>query len=518
MDNVNRNMVANFIARGWLVLISFAMVPLYIRFLGVEAYGLIGFYVTLQTLFSVLDFGLSATLNRELARFSTRTGGSGDARDLLRTVEIFYWLLAGAVGASIYALAPRIARDWIRPDSLPVETVSQAVMMMGAVLALQWPSNLYAGGMRGLQRQVLLNFIVAGMATLRAVGAVLVLWLIAPTVLAFFTWQLITSTLATCLTRECLWKSLPTSGRRARLRGELIKSVWQFAAGMSIMTCLIVLLGQLDKVILSKILSLRMFGYYVLASTIAAAVATPVSPVSEAVFPRFCQLVALGKEAELTDLFHQTSQVISVIIFSICSVVAWFTYDVLVIWTGDTSLASNTHVLSSILVIGTAINYGTMHVLDLIQMSYNWLKAGLLSRLIALLGAVPLMILVASRYGAMGAALSWLLIYAGYLLITPHFVFRRLMVGKKAAWYVKDLLVPLCVATICGGACRAIAPALSTRAGLGFIIGTTFVVTVLATSASTYYGRHVIIAAASRIKKLRIWIIAKSTVPDRFRI
>ena len=33
---------------GWSALMQIAFIPLYIKFMGIEAYGLVGFYITLQ--------------------------------------------------------------------------------------------------------------------------------------------------------------------------------------------------------------------------------------------------------------------------------------------------------------------------------------------------------------------------------------------------------------------------------------------------------------------------------------
>ncbi|MEN8215666.1 MAG: hypothetical protein ABFS56_04685 [Pseudomonadota bacterium] len=64
MSQIKLNIIANFAGKAWTVLMSLAFVPLYIKFIGVEAYGLIGFFVTLQAVFGLLDLGLSTTLFR----------------------------------------------------------------------------------------------------------------------------------------------------------------------------------------------------------------------------------------------------------------------------------------------------------------------------------------------------------------------------------------------------------------------------------------------------------------------
>src|SRR4051812_47258251 len=68
--SVQRNVLANLVAGGWMGLLGLAMLPVYMHYLGVEAYGLIGFFATLQAWFLMLDLGLSPTLNREMARYS----------------------------------------------------------------------------------------------------------------------------------------------------------------------------------------------------------------------------------------------------------------------------------------------------------------------------------------------------------------------------------------------------------------------------------------------------------------
>jgi O-antigen/teichoic acid export membrane protein len=70
-----------------------AFVPLYIKFLGIEAYGLIGFFAMLQASFQILDLGLSQTMNREMARYSALRDKAGEARDLVRTLEVVYWAI-----------------------------------------------------------------------------------------------------------------------------------------------------------------------------------------------------------------------------------------------------------------------------------------------------------------------------------------------------------------------------------------------------------------------------------------
>src|SRR5688572_11814236 len=52
----------------WTALMQIVATPFYLRLLGVESYGLIGFYTALQALLQVLDMGISLMTSREVAR------------------------------------------------------------------------------------------------------------------------------------------------------------------------------------------------------------------------------------------------------------------------------------------------------------------------------------------------------------------------------------------------------------------------------------------------------------------
>ena len=70
--SLRRNVLANYLGQGWRAIMSLAFVPVYIKYLGIEAYGLIGIFVMLQAWLTLLDMGMKPALAREMARF---TGG-----------------------------------------------------------------------------------------------------------------------------------------------------------------------------------------------------------------------------------------------------------------------------------------------------------------------------------------------------------------------------------------------------------------------------------------------------------
>ncbi|MFZ3218919.1 MAG: polysaccharide biosynthesis protein, partial [Rhodoferax sp.] len=70
MKFIRRNIIANYLGQGWTGFMAVAFLPLYVQYLGVEAYGLIGLFAVLQALVAILDMGIGNTLNKEMASFA----------------------------------------------------------------------------------------------------------------------------------------------------------------------------------------------------------------------------------------------------------------------------------------------------------------------------------------------------------------------------------------------------------------------------------------------------------------
>jgi O-antigen/teichoic acid export membrane protein len=442
MSRFRNNVLANYAGRSWSGLLSLIFIPVYIRLMGIEAYGLVGFFITLQAVFSLLDMGLSTALNRELARATAASGKARQAKVLVRTLETVYALVGAAIALLVLLLAPLIAGYWIQNEQLPTSTVTTALQLMGLTLALQWPFALYAGGLMGLQRQVRLNVLTIAMGTLRWGGAALVLAFVVPTIEAFFVWQALVSAVQTLVTRLVLRKALPTDSLPARFDASVLSQVWRFAAGMTGISVLSVVLTQMDKIILSRLLPLEMFGYYALAAVVASTLYVLVTPIFTAAFPRFSQLVAHRDVTGLKEQYHRTCQLMSLVVLPAALVIALFSEEILLIWTGDAVTTAQAHTLVSMLVIGTALN-ALVNVPYALQLAYGWTRFALISNAIAVTLLAPAIVWAATHYGAHGAALAWVVLNCGYVFIAMPIMHRWLLEGELTRWYLADVGLPL---------------------------------------------------------------------------
>jgi O-antigen/teichoic acid export membrane protein len=301
----------------------------------------------------------------------------------------------------------------------------------------------------GLQRQVRLNVTKGVMGTVQAVGAVLVLWLVSPSVLAYFAWQAFTSLVLTLALARGLWRSLSVKRGAATFDAALLQKNWHFAAGMTGIAILTTILTQLDKLVLTKLLPLEAFGYYAIAFNVANGALMLVHPIFLAVFPRLAQLATGEDEAAVAGLYHSASRLVSVAVLPVATTLIVFSREALELWLHSASTAERASPLLTALMVGSALN-AIVTLPYALQLAYGWTRLSIVKNVIAVLVSVPLLFWLISLHGAMGAALVWIGINAGYFLFEVPYMHRRLLRGEMRRWYVHDNLLPL---SILGATC-----------------------------------------------------------------
>ncbi len=472
-------------------------VPVYIHYLGIESYGLIGLFALLQAWLTLLDMGMTPTLSREMARF---TGGSSDGqslRDLLRSVEYFAFGIAVLIAVGIFAASDWLATDWLRAEELPTATVAQAFSIMGLVTALRFIESIYRSCIVGLQRQVLLNVVNCVFSTIRGIGAIGILAWVSPTITAFFIWQGVLSLLTMATFAMVTYYALPRTDLPGRFSLDAVRGVWAFASGMMGISFLAMLLTQSDKLILSKLLVLSEYGYYSLAAMVAAALYNVVGPITQAWFPRLSQLHAAGDEQALAQTYHQGAQLVSVIAGSAAIVIIFFSDTLLEFWTRDTTIAVKSARLVSLLVLGNFMNI-LMWIPYQTQLAYGWTSLAIRINLVAVAIIVPAIYWVTPRYGTEGAAWVWVALNVGYLTAGIHLMFRRILTTEKWHWYAYDVALPLSAGTLAAVLARVALPHPATAFPQFFTLATATVLTLASSMAAAGIVRTIVLCLVAK--------------------
>lgn len=442
---VGRDVVANLLGQGWAALWNFGLAPVYARLLGIEAYGLVGMFLAVQAVLAVLDLGLTPAMTREMARKSPDPGSAAEVRSLARRFERLSWGIGACVGLAGFVWGPAAFSHWVKGEALSPAQVAVPIRLMALVFVAQWPVSLYAGGLMGLRQQVLLNAINAATATVRGVGSILVLVYVAPTVTAFFAWHVAIAAVHVAVLRVCCWGALPASAGGPRVERKRIAEVVSFAAGMSGIGVVSLLLTQLDKIVLSRLVSLELFGYYALASLFGGSVQVLISPLARALFPNFSRLTSDADEQALGQMYHKGCQLMSVIVLPIALVGMLFSSELLLLWTRDPRVVSQARGAAVLLLGGSALN-GLASVPYALQIAHGWTRLALVMGTVQVFLLTPVAYVLALRHGLIGGASAWLLANAMYVLISVPLMHRRLIPGGLRTWAMDDVGGPLLAA------------------------------------------------------------------------
>jgi O-antigen/teichoic acid export membrane protein len=416
-----------------------AFVPLYIKYLGVEAYGLIGFYAVLQAWLTLFDMGITQTLNREMARFTAGVHTPQSILDLLRSLELISVVLAIVMCLLVWVSSGYIATHWLNSHKLSSSEIANAIALMAFVIALRFIEGIYKGALLGLQKQVSVNVVSVVIATMRYGGVVAVLDWYTASIKVFFVWQVLSSTASVLVLVFLVYNTLPKPSKKPKFSKQAISEVWRFARGMLGITFLALLLTQIDKVLLSKLITLEAYGYYTLAAAVAGGLALIAAPTTQAIYPKMVEYVAQEKKQELTSLYHQGSQLISVLIAPVAMMLIFFGKDIIYLWSGDVNLATKTAPILLPLALGSFLNCLVWMPYQL-QLAYGWTSFAVRVNTIAVTLLIPAIFLVTPYYGATGAAWVWALLNAGYVTIGMHYMYKKLLPTEKWRWYLHDVI------------------------------------------------------------------------------
>jgi O-antigen/teichoic acid export membrane protein len=221
-----------------------------------------------------------------------------------------------------------------------------------------------------------------------------------------------------------------------------LRGVGRFAGGMVGITFLSLLLTQVDKILLSKLLALTDYGYYSLAGVVAGALYLLVGPVTQAWFPRLSELHARNDRIGLIETYHQGAQLSTVALGTAAVLMIVFAETILHLWTQDAELARRTATLVSLLALGNLLN-GLLWMPYQAQLAHGWTGLAVRFNIVAVLIIIPAILWATPRFGAEGAALVWVCLNASYMLIGTHLVHRKILTDEKLRWYRDDVMMPL---------------------------------------------------------------------------
>jgi len=429
-----RNTVANALGQLAAPLMALALVPFYIATLGLEGYGLLVFFATMSAALTIFSSGIGWALQREIARRNTSPEERETLPALVRTFEVLYWAAAILVALAVFGFAPVIAERWLE-TTLPAENAVVAMRTAGLRIGLAFPLGIYQVVLLALQRQVTLNSILSTAAILSAVACAVA---VATTrsVIGFA----VADTLMALVTVVVLSRIARLPSPTARFqRAELLR-LWRMSLSLVWIHGVGVVIKQLDRIIMSKLLPLASLAVYSAGTAGGRILPMVYGPFSTAVYPQTCAIARRGDDDLFAAHVMRNAVVFFVLGLGAALPLAFFAGDLLLAWTRNTSIASGGARAMGVFVAGSLCTAATT-VLHLSQTAKGMTGPAVRVNTIAIFWFPPALWWLVGRFGIVGAASAWLLYSATgwlyFLMTTPVLAVR----GNRARYLRMHLLI-----------------------------------------------------------------------------
>ncbi len=438
-----KNIVTSYFGQIYVSTIGIFVFPLYIKYMGAEAYGLIGFFTMLQALFGLLDLGLTPTIGRETARYHGGSMTVVDYRKLVRALHILFFSIAIIGGTLLFLSAPIISTRWLHVSSIPHDTVIYCVQIMAFSIALRWVSGLYRGIITGSERLDWLSYLNIIVTTLRFIGVLFVMKVKGYTPFVFFTYQLIVAIieyLLLLILSNLLIPKIKNTSVKLGFSFSPIFSLMRFSLTVAFTSSIWILITQSDKLILSGILELSEYGHFTLAVLLANGILMINIPVTNSILPRLARLYVENKNDELLRIYKNTTMFVCALGGSASIVVAIFAKPLLYIWTGDEAVSQSASPILSLYALGNGL-LAVSSFPYYLQYAQGKLKYHFWGNIIMFVMLIPAIILLAHLYGGIGAGYAWVTVNALYFLVWTGLVHHKLVPGLHLSWLTQTGMI-----------------------------------------------------------------------------
>jgi len=425
-------------------LLQIGLLPFYLNLIGLDGYGIVGFFMALQGMASVLDTAVSGAVCRQIAWLNARGVENLRIPPLVYSTEILFWAVVSFFTLLFFIFVFFFHEQWFQESDRFEYQIREISWLAGGAFLTSFPAGFYAGIMNGYEKQVHSGLLGALAQSVRSFGGLAVLMLNAADLRMFFVWNMVIGALHTMLQRKAALKCLPAPAIKTRFSWPAVKSIQKFAGGMFAITACSSLGVYADRLILSKFVSLSDYGLYVFIANLLGGMSRFVSPLIVYYNPKMAAFASTQNNKKLIESLQEFFSWICALLIPPLITFATFSNLWLVWWTGNSVFTSGTEAISFLLGAVLLLNQACYPVTSMLYA--NEKMKGVFKGTICAAIFTPLALLaIIPEYGSLGAAATMALI------ALAHFAYI-LWIGSKAL--KKNLLkfaktLVLCIGWTC---------------------------------------------------------------------
>ena len=340
----------NALGQGIPIAVAVVAVPLLLRTLGTERFGLLTLSWTVIGYASLFDLGLGRALTQLVAE---RRHGAGQATlaDTVWSALAAMFALGVVGGIAVFAAAPWLtARLGVTPG------ISTETVLACRILALGIPVVVVTAGARGIleayERFDLVNAVRVPTGISTFLGPLLIAF-ITPSLAAAVATLFVVRAIGLLVQAAMVWRVVPVMRVRPRIRAVAIGPVVRYGAWITVSNILSPLMSSADRFFISGMMSASVVAYYTapyeMTSRLTALAAVAVAT---SLFPAFARWRGAG-QAHL--LFRRGLRLTALAFVPLMLVVILLAPQILRLWLGAVFAHQSVGVLR-ILGIGVVMN------------------------------------------------------------------------------------------------------------------------------------------------------------------
>ena len=401
---IARNTVYNFIGYGAPLIVAVIFIPLLIKGLGTEKFGLLNIIWILIGYFSFFDFGIGKTLTKIVSE-KNGLNKEGEIPGIFWT-SIFLMLAISLIGTIVLLLLTKIlVYDFLNVSNY----LKEETQFTFYVIAISIPVVTTTAGLRGVleayQEFGIINIIriFLGVSTF-----------LAPMVCLLFSNSLLWIVVVLSIVRiivfilyfiQCLKININIK-REFGFDTKLIKPILKQSSWITISNITAPLIIYVDRFIIGALISATAITYYATPYEIVTKILLIPGAIITVLFPAF-SATYYNDPFFSKKLFSRGVKYLFLSIFPVVLVIVFFSYEGLNIWLGQSFAEKSGFVLET-LVIGVLIN-------SLAYIPFNFLigigKPDVVSKLqlLELPFYILFLLLIIHKFGINGVAVIWTL-------------------------------------------------------------------------------------------------------------
>lgn len=427
-----KNLIANYLGKLWAISSNFIFIPIYIRILGEESFGLVAFYSTVAMLISVLNLGLTSAVTRYVAQERINQ----NSLDTIKTVEAFLCFLCGLIVLTIYFLAPFITKNWITIQELDFDVVILSVRLMAVIASIEIMFSIYVGAYMALEKQAIANFNQFLFSFFKSALVIPTIYFF-DSVESFFVWGALASAVILIVVRRVFWQTHVVEAL-VKINLNRLYNLKGFAIGMGVIGVLSAINSQLDKILVSSNFTLTQFGVYSLASTISQLPLIASTPIAATVLPRLSLLVK--EQKNIHNLYRKFSLLVLFVSVISSILISIDPHWLISIWTGSDNIPTGIRELVRYLILSNLML--SLQLLPFqVLIAHGFTKVNIVLSTLSLVLLVPLMSYSINYFGMVGAAYPWVLLNCVILNVMVYMVAKKYL-GKRLSNVVVFSIIP----------------------------------------------------------------------------